>query len=394
MLPSRNMTPTMIRTNGPVIERRFLGVTTGLDIAHLARGPIRVVHWRSWRRCGPRRWQHGRPANVPCLRCVALQQLHAANHQQDQWPRPLKTRAMELIQQEQYAQRNHDGRPHDAAHLAAVTRARALSVAQQTPAPRKYPPSKADQDQRPEAVNRELEHSHGMQEENQTQHDQNHRARWNTAAIARRLHRRSRGRNCGISGDWLRDHPRMRCGSEHPFKAEGIRHRLSQLKCVGCLVSVKHQVEEICEEYRNHDGPEVIRHPYQAHEGHHVKKALHELPVVHRSHAGDEPEDGRHARAWQTFHVGGSVEARASRRRSRWKSTGNAFGQTMLTEHRSADIADTGGAQWLSASAAISHCCNIVVRGAVHTSLLVVITDTANGFCGPDASTGWFSSRL
>src|SRR4029077_6110381 len=218
--------------------------------------------------------------------------------------------------------------------------------------------------------------------------------RWDTAAVPGRLNRRTCRKNRRVCGGCCRDHPRMRRGSEHPFKAKRIGHRLTQLKRVGRLVSVKHEIKEICEEYRNHDGPEVIRHPYQAHEGQHVKKALHELPVVHRAHPGDESEDGGHAGAGQTFHIRGRVEARASRRRSRWKSAGNAFGQTVFTEHRSADIADTGGAQWLSASAAISHCCNIVVRGAVHTSLLVVITDTANGFCGPDASTGWFSSRL
>src|SRR5438445_13564450 len=157
----------------------------------------------------------------------------------------------------------------------------------------------------------------------------------------------------------------MRRGSEHPLKAKRIGHRLTQLKCVRCLVSVKHQVEEICEEDRNHDGPEVIRHPDHAHEGHHVKKALHELPVVHCAHPGDESEDGGHAWAGHTFHIRGSVEARAARRRSGWKSTGNAFRQTVLTEYRSADVADTGARQWLSASAAISHWCNILVRGAV-----------------------------
>src|SRR5215469_6961290 len=185
----------------------------------------------------------------------------------------------------------------------------------------------------------------------------------------------------------------MRRRSEHPFKAERIRHGLSQLKRMRRLVRVEHQIEKICEEDRNHDWAEVIRHPDQAHEGHDVEEAFHELPVVHGANSGNEPEHGCHARTRQAFHVGGNVDGTA-RRRSRGKSIAHSLSQTVLTEHGSADIADTCGTQWLPAGAAVSHCGNIVVRGAVHTSLLVVITDTANGFCGPDASTGWFSSRL
>src|ERR1700726_1226054 len=113
MLPSRKMTPTMIRMNGPVIERRRRGgATTGLDMVHL-------TGWRHRNIWIGRRW-HGRlnrwrrkdrwPSNVSCLRRITLQELYGSDDQQDQRPGPFERRPMEVVHQEQDPDRDHDGR--------------------------------------------------------------------------------------------------------------------------------------------------------------------------------------------------------------------------------------------------------------------------------------------
>src|SRR6266436_4582304 len=119
----------MIRMNGPVIERRRRGgaLTTGLDMVHLARWLALTldIGWRSrwWSssRCG---WQDRRSAVMSCVRCVALQEFHCTNDQQYQWPCPFEARATQIVEQEQDTDRDHDGRPHDASHLASVAGAR------------------------------------------------------------------------------------------------------------------------------------------------------------------------------------------------------------------------------------------------------------------------------
>ena len=167
-------------------------------------------------------------------------------------------------------------RPHDAPHLAAIAVAASPSAwPSKSPTPRKQPPAKSDQDHRPEAVNAKLKQSHRMQQEDQAQHDQNHGSRRNAVAMAgrvcwrdaRRHHRSVRARNDACRAI------RLRRRSKHALKAERIRYRLPQFESMRRLVSVKHQVKEIREEYRHHDRAEVIRHPDQAHEGHHVRRS-------------------------------------------------------------------------------------------------------------------------
>ena len=125
--------------------------------------------------------------------------------------------------------------------------------------------------------------------------------------------------------------------------------------------------------------------------------ALNAVFVPQLVRAMKNDEDGGEAGAGQAL---SGERAGRSGSSARWsygscgQSSAHAFCETWLAEDCAADIAAAIGAQRLSACAAVGHCCNSVVRGAVHTNLLVVVTDTAGAGSGSEAKTGWFSSRL
>src|SRR5579863_948247 len=160
MVPSRKTIPRMMRTIGPAKERclggiggtgtcEYCGVVTGLDIFHLARRGG-ICTWRRWRCCArtgesPRhsRWWRstrwiarstGRQrADVTTVRSIALDEFHDSDDQQDRGPSLAEIHVRDIVEQEQYAQRDQHCRAHQPASSATLADTRWPISAHQSP---------------------------------------------------------------------------------------------------------------------------------------------------------------------------------------------------------------------------------------------------------------------
>src|SRR5690242_16273398 len=188
---SSNTTPRTIRTKGPANERRRRGGATGggatgLDIGHLGGWLMLTRIWGLWRwrrRRHVRRIHRGLGFDVSGCRSIALQQLHAANHEQKQRPRAPDAKRTHTVEQEQNADGEDDHRPHDVLRTAAIALAGDSVMTQQSPPAGEEPASQEDQDEGPEVMESEFENTDGMQQEQDAEADEDERSHWNLGSV-------------------------------------------------------------------------------------------------------------------------------------------------------------------------------------------------------------------
>src|SRR5208283_4083090 len=187
IVPSRNRMPSRISTIAPAIERGRcgaggsggVGVITGLATVHLTgsrwrhrRNHFRGRHWRSlWRN-----------SDVPLERRAALEELHASNDQQQNWPGAVEAHPAERFKQKEEPERDQHRRSHRAARTAARALAGAKSSTGQAKVAGKQPASDRDQNERPETVKADLE-PHRAQQKQDSKQDEYDRADRNLVGL-------------------------------------------------------------------------------------------------------------------------------------------------------------------------------------------------------------------
>src|SRR5208282_1413041 len=173
IVPSRNSTPIRTSTTGPAIERcgrrggiggiGGLGGIIGLATVHL-------TGRRNWRNGWNRRLRRNRPSsnwqfsveprgrNMSFHRGASLQQFDSSKHQQNYRPGAVKAKArlVQVLQQEQAANRQKHRGAHNPPGAAALTWAARTSARKQTPIASEKPAAKYDQNHGPEAIQAEV----------------------------------------------------------------------------------------------------------------------------------------------------------------------------------------------------------------------------------------------
>src|SRR5262249_25526792 len=101
----------------------------------------------------------------------------------------------------------------------------------------------------------------------------------------------------------------------------------------------------------------------------HVDQGLHELTVVHRTHAGNKSQYSREPGARCSAGCWWGIGRRRNVRIGWYCRIGDSIRDAILTKDHSANIALAEIAHRLSASAAIPGSCAVSVDGTVHDNL-------------------------
>src|SRR5215469_284127 len=322
---------------------------------------------------------------------MALQQFDSADRQDDDGPGAPDAERTHVIEQEQNAEGEDYDRAHDVLGAATLALAGNAVMAEQPPSPGEEPAPEKDQNKWPKIAKSKFKYADGVQQEQNAQADQDQRSDRNLGSIDPFAGAKALGESEWIGG-----------GLAH---LDGVRraHRIDD------LVDVEKSDTE-CEQHGQAiaDGAHA---PDQHGHDHQVRESLGVLAGIDGTDAegkesGEDSSQrgiGPGAGVSRYGHSSGSDRShgcdRHHRRRRNDAGGGRnhsrqALGQAIFAEDSASHLAGAGGAQRLSAGAAIGHCCSVAMRGAVHTNLLIVVTDTAGGASGAEASTGWFSSRL
>src|ERR1035441_2924076 len=188
MVPIRNTTPIRISTTGPAIERcggRGVGGIIGLVTVHLTSGRN---GWYGWNRRRGRNRASGRGGagcqrrNVSFSRGGSLQQLDAADNQQNAARVAEKTNITETVDQSDYTDRHEDRGPHQALSPTLLARA-TLSGADQSPASREYPTADSDKNHSPETVEIQIKQTSRVQQEDRAHNEEHDRAHRDFAGL-------------------------------------------------------------------------------------------------------------------------------------------------------------------------------------------------------------------
>src|SRR5882762_465435 len=260
------------------------------------------------------------------------------------------------------------------------------------PSLEKQPCTDNDQDERPEAVHAEREPAHVIEQKQTAETNQNHSANGDVVVAARvvrcrlGVHRRLRRtpgwvsaggiRRCGCSLLPLPVVALRSAGSKHGFEAEWIRERPAVLNSLRRLVGVENHVEHKEPDENAKDPRDVVCQENQDYEGQSVNDSLHELTVVHRTHARDKAQQSRYHRP--ALRRDNNIRTRRVGHALGRRSAVHLLAYTRVAIHHAAHIPRARAAQWFAAGSAVRDSGCTAMICAIHASLLAVSDPAAS----------------